>query len=85
MRYRLRTLLIALALMSSAGIVLLLLECGLVMLTEDFLPLGIGGWLLQVAVYHYGIPTTLIFVLVTLTAAAAIGVVELASTDGRST
>ena len=53
---------------TALGAGLLLLECVLLMLLlpDDFLPVGIGGWLLLIFLIRYGIPVTLILTLAAL-------------------
>jgi uncharacterized membrane protein len=77
MRFRLRTLLIVLA---ALGTGLLVLECGIAVIPDDFQPFGIAGWLVQIYVVHYGIPLTLIFILAALAIVAALSPIHRRST-----
>ncbi len=72
MRFSIRhSLRLTVALAASLGVVLLLLECFLISIPERFKePFGIGAWLLDIAVIHYGIPATAVSTIAALAAAA---------------
>jgi hypothetical protein len=81
-RFTIRDLMWFVAGAAALGVGLLLLECGLLIIPEDFKPFGIGGWLLEIAIYRYGILLTVIF---TIAALAIVAFLALAPIRHRST
>ena len=75
---RIINLLLLTAIAAAIGAVLLVLECALLSIPVAYKkPFGIGSWLLDVYVFHYGIPVTVIFILTALMVAVIMAVPEL--------
>jgi hypothetical protein len=73
-----QTLLLTALLAASLGGVLLVSECYLLSIPVGVKKrFGMGSWLLDVAVYHYGIPATAIFIVLAFAVVVILAVAEL--------